>query len=327
MSWWRNKKVLVTGAGGFVGSHVVEELLRRGAKVTAGDRFESKVWRDNLKNVLPDVKRFKADFRDLAAAQKACKGQQIVLNLAAKVGGIAYNSAHHGSLFRENVLIASNVIEAARLSRVEKFLVTSSACVYARRCSIPTPEREGFVGDPEPTNAGYGWAKRMAEYLGKAYHDEYGMTVAIARPYNAYGPRDHYDSKDAHVIPSLVRRAVAGEDPLVVWGDGSPSRSFLYVEDMARGLVEVVEKYPEADPVNLGNDEETTIKELVETIKRLSGTKARLQWDKTKPLGQPRRRCDVRKAKKLVGFEARISLEEGLRRSIEWYRARRGRTR
>ena len=325
MSFWRGKKILVTGAGGFVGSHVVEELLRRGARVTAGDRFSSSVWRENLKAVLKDVRKLKGDFRSVSDCVKACRGQDVVLNLAAKVGGVSYNSTHHGSIFRDNVLIATNMIEAARQRDVARFLVVSTACVYPRHCAIPTPETEGFREAPEATNEGYGWAKRMAEYVGRAYKEQYGMSVAIARPYNAYGPRDHFDSPDSHVIAALVRRAVAEEDPMIVWGDGSPSRSFLYVEDMARGLIEVAEKYPEADPVNLGNDEETTIKSLAETIVRLSGSKARLKWDKAKPMGQPRRRCDVAKAKKVVGFRARVPLEEGLWRAIEWYRARRGR--
>jgi GDP-L-fucose synthase len=322
VGYWDRKKVLVTGGGGFIGSHVVELLLQTGSgvKVTVADR-PSPVKKRNLKSVWKDVRFLKAEFSDPVSCRKACKGQDIVLNLAASVGGVGYNSVHPGSLFRDNVAIGTNVLEAARQEGVERFLVVSSACVYPRDCAIPTPETDGFRDVPEKTNEGYGWAKRMAEYLGRAYAEEYGMSVAIARPYNAYGPRDHFDPARSHVIAALVKRVCDGESPLEVWGDGKTTRSFLYVEDFARGLLEVAEKYARADPLNIGADDEISVKDLAELILRLAGSRAELIFDPSKPSGQPRRHCDVTKAKKAIGYQARVGLPEGLAKTIEWYRA------
>ncbi|HXS99124.1 MAG TPA: NAD-dependent epimerase/dehydratase family protein [Elusimicrobiota bacterium] len=325
MGYWDHKKVLVTGGGGFIGSHVVELLLKAGrnVRVTVADR-PSPIKRRNLKAVWKDVRFLKAEFADPASCLRACKGQDVVLNLAASVGGVGYNSVHPGSLFRDNVAIGTNVLEAARKAEVGRFLVVSSACVYPRDCAIPTPETEGFRGVPEKTNEGYGWAKRMAEYLGRAYAEEYGMSVAIARPYNAYGPRDHFDPARSHVIAALVKRVCDGESPLKVWGDGSTTRSFLYVEDFARGLLEVAEKHPKSDPLNIGADDEISVKELAELILKLAGSRAKLVFDASKPSGQPRRHCDVEKAKKAIGYQARVALPEGLAKTIAWYREHEG---
>ena len=246
MSFWEGKKVLVAGGGGFIGSHVVERLLRnhRGVRVTAAGRMSAENKR-NLSEVLrhPGLRVIKGDLRDPRFCRKACKGQDVALNLAAIVGGVGYNSAHHASLFRDNMTLQINVLEAARLEGVKRYLVVSTACVYPRDCVIPTPETEGFRDEPELTNRGYGWSKRMGEYLGRAYAEEFGMKVAIVRPYNAYGPRDHYDLDKSHVIAALVRRVCEGESPLKVWGDGTSTRAFLYVDDFARGLLDVAEKY------------------------------------------------------------------------------------
>jgi GDP-L-fucose synthase len=322
LAYWDKKKVLVTGGGGFIGSHVVELLLRsgKGVTVTVADR-PSPAKKRNLKAVWKDISFKKAELSDPRAAVKLCRGQDVVLNLAASVGGVGWNSAHSASLFRDNVAIGVNVLEAARRADVGRFLVVSSACVYPRDCAIPTPESEGFRGEPEKSNEGYGWAKRMSEYAGRAYAAEFGMEVAIARPYNAYGPRDHFDAERSHVIAALVKRVCDGEDPVRVWGDGSVTRSFLYVEDFARGLLEVAEKHPKADPLNIGADEEISMRELAGLIVRLSGSRAKLAFDPSKPSGQPRRRCDTSKARRTIGFEARVSLTEGLARTIEWYRA------
>jgi GDP-L-fucose synthase len=321
LGYWDRKKVLVTGGGGFVGSHVVERLLAagRGARVTVADRLRPNK-RRNLAAVWKDIRFASAELSDPAACRRLCRGQDVVINMAASVGGVGWNSTHPASLFRDNTTVGLNVLEAARLAGVARYLVVSSACVYPRDCAIPTPETEGFRGAPETTNLGYGWAKRMHEFSGRAYADEYGMSVAIARPYNAYGPRDHFDPARSHVIAALVKRVCDGENPVKVWGDGSATRSFLYVEDFARGLLSVAEKYPKADPLNIGADDEISIKDLAGTIVRLAGTGARLVFDPSKPSGQPRRRCDVAKAKTEIGFEARVGLEEGLAKTIAWYR-------
>lgn len=318
-NFWRNKKVLVTGGAGFIGSHLVELLVEKGANVTVVDNLENGNL-DNLERVKEKIKFLKKNLQDLNSAKEACRGQEVVMNLAAKVGGIEFNKKHLGTMFRDNVLINTNVLEAARQENVERFLAVSSACVYPRFCTIPTPEEEGFKDVPEPTNEGYGWAKRMAEIQGRLYAQEFGMNIGIVRPYNAYGPRDHFDAEKSHVIPALIKRMFDGEDPLVVWGDGEQSRAFLYVEDFVRGLMEVIEKYPVPDPINIGTDEEIKIKNLIKLLLKLSAKNPKVFFDTTKPVGQPRRNCDTKKAKEKVGFEARITLEEGLKKTINWYK-------
>ena len=319
MGYWTRKKVLVTGGGGFIGSHVVELLAAAGAKVTVADRL-TPVKKRNLKAVWKDVAFKSADLLDPAAARKLCRGQQAVIHMAARVGGVGYNSVHHGSLFRDNMALALNMIEGARLAGVERYVPVSSACVYPGDSKIPTPESEGTRDRPERTNEGYGWAKRMSEYAARAYADEFGMSVAIPRPYNAYGPRDHFDPKVSHVIPALIKRVVDGESPLKVWGDGSATRSFVYVTDFARGVLETAERYAKADPLNIGADEEISVGDLARAIVRLAGTGARVEFDPSKPGGQARRHCDVSKAAAEIGFQAEVGLEEGLRRTIEWYK-------
>lgn len=323
MGFWDKKKVLVTGGAGFIGSHVVEELYRRGkgVKVTVADDLRNGS-RANLAKV-KDVKLLDADLLDFEACKKACKGQDIVLNLVAKVGGVGYNARHPGTMFRDNISLQNNMLEAARLAKVERFLVVSSACVYPKLCTIPTPETEGFKDWPEDTNDGYGWAKRMFEFQAMAYHREFGMRFAIARPYNCYGPRDHFDPEVSHVIPALIRRVLDGEDPVRVWGDGTQTRAFLYVEDLARGLLEVTERYAECDPVNLGTTEEVSIRQLVGMVLEACGSTAKAEFDPSKPSGQPRRNCDNTKALNKVGYKTQVSLKEGLRRTVDWYRGQR----
>lgn len=322
--YWDRKKVLVTGGGGFVGSHLVEALVAvgRGVRVTVVGRSALQA-RRHLSGVWRDIRFVSADLFDPSAARRVCRGQDMVLNLAASVGGVGWNSVHHASLFRDNIALGMNVLEGARRAGVGRFLAVSSACVYPRDCEIPTPESEGFRGRPEATNEGYGWAKRMSEYAGAAYAGEFGMEVAVARPYNAYGPRDHFDYERSHVIAALVRRVCDGADPVRVWGTGRATRSFLYVSDLARGLLDVAAKYPKADPLNLGTDEEVSIGNLARMIVRLAGTGAKLLFDPSKPSGQPRRRCDTTRSARTIGFRARVSLEEGLSRTIAWYRENR----
>lgn len=219
-----------------------------------------------------------------------------------------------------NIQIFMNMLESSRKLDVERFLTVSSACVYPRHCTIPTPEEEGFLSVPEPTNEGYGWAKRMEEFLSMTYKTEYGMKIAIARPYNAYGPRDNFDPKSSHVIPSLIKRVLDGENPLDVWGSGNQTRSFLYVEDFVEGILLTCEKYAVADPVNIGSDDETTIRDLVNLILNICKCDSKVIFDRSKPEGQPRRKCDTTKAKKVLGFEARTPLKEGLKNTIDWYK-------
>ncbi|MBI5884332.1 MAG: NAD-dependent epimerase/dehydratase family protein [Elusimicrobia bacterium] len=321
--FWKDKAVLVTGGAGFAGSHVVEELLRRDhtVRVTVADDLSSGR-RENLRSVYKKVRFVRGDLRELENAMTACRGQSAVLHLAARVWGVEYNQKHPASMFRDNVLLAAQVLEAARSCEVERFLMTSSVCVYPREAAIPTPESEGFAGTPEPTNEGYGWAKRMGEFMARAYHREYGLKVAIVRPANAYGPRDHFESEHSHVISALIRRVARGEDPLKVWGDGSQTRSFLYVDDFARGIVDACERCAESEPINIGAPEEVSIRSLAETIVKLSGSKVRLEFEPSQPSGQARRACDTTRAREVLGFVPKVSLEEGLKKTIEWYKAK-----
>ena len=319
-SFWKGKRVLVTGGNGFVGSHLTEILLTQGAGVTVvGREKPSGVRFLDLKN--PSIRYHSVDLSSTRPTViSLCRNKDVVFHLAARVAGIGYNSTHPATMLRDNLAMAMTMFEAARLAQVPRMQFVSSACVYPRFCTIPTPESEGLLDEPEPTNYGYGWAKRMGEILARSYADEYGMKISIVRPYNGYGPRDNFDPRTSHVIPALIRRVVSGENPVVVWGDGSPTRSFLYVSDFARGLMEAVEKYPEPDPVNIGTEEEIRIGDLAKLVVELSGSKAQVIFDTTRPNGQPRRNCDTRKAKEKIGFTARVPLREGLKKTIEWYR-------
>lgn len=318
-NFWENKKVLVTGGAGFIGSHVVEKLVEKGSEVTVLDNLQNGNL-INLKSVEGKFKFIKGDCTDSRIAEKACDKQEVVVNLAARVGGIEYNRTHQSTMLRDNLMIGEVVLEAARKKGAERFLVVSSACVYPHNASIPTSESEGFLDEPEPTNGGYGWAKRMNEKLGMYYAEEFGMKVGIVRPYNCYGPRDHFDPKVSHVIPALIKRVVDGENPVKVWGSGKQTRAFIFVEDLVEGMIAAIEKYPVPDPINLGTDEEVTIKELVKKIVNLSGKKSEIVFDTSKPDGSPRRNSDNRKAKEKLNFTPKVLLGEGLKKTIDWYR-------
>ncbi len=315
--FWHGKRVVVTGGGGFIGSHVVERLLGVAGSVVVPTRNSTVP--QHLKH-LPDVELVRGDLREAEIASRACQGADVVLMLAAIVGGIEYNMAHQGSVFRDNIGVYLATLEAARLASVGRVLVTSSACVYPRFCKLPTPESEGFEGRPEPTNEGYGWAKRMEEFLAGAYAKEFGMSVAVARPYNAYGPRDNFDPASSHVIPALVRKAFDPDtDEIVVWGSGQQSRSFLYVTDFADGLLRICERAPDAEPTNVGADEESTIGHIAQEIARLAGTGKSVRFDTSKPEGQPRRHCDTARLETLYDFRARVPLTAGLERTVAYF--------
>jgi GDP-L-fucose synthase len=322
-AFFARRSVAVTGASGFIGSHVVEQLLALGACVTAVTRQASPA---NLAHLGCDIEIHKADLNNLADARQALRGASAVLHLAAVVGGLEFNVSKPATIFQTNLQCFFNAIQAARQAGVERFLVTSSACVYPRHCSIPTPETEGFLNEPEPTNSGYGWAKRMEEFLGAKYAAEFGLPVAIARPYNAYGPRDNFDPATSHVIPALIVKAFQTPDHyLRVWGDGSHSRSFLYVDDFARGLLEVAARLPTADAVNIGADDETTIAEtaciIASLVSEIRKTVIEPVFDPAGLTGQPRRKCDATKARSLLGYEALVDIREGLKRTVEWFAA------
>ena len=317
-NFWDKKCVLVTGGLGFIGGHLVEKLMASGAVVSVLDNVSNPSLRKE-KIAPKNVTVIRGECKDETVAEHACKNIDVVMHLAAKVAGIEYNNQHPGTMLAENLLIETVMIEAARRSKVGHFLVVSSAVVYPINATIPTPESEGFTGEPDKPNKGYGWAKRMSELLGKYYYEEFGMHVAIVRPYNCYGPGDHFFPEPTHVVPSLIRRVVDGENPVTVWGTGNQIRAFLYVEDLVTGMMLAVEKYGVADPINLGSDEEVSVKELIKKILNASGRQANVVFDTSKPDGSPRRNSDNTNAKEMLGFVAGTSLSEGLTKTIEWY--------
>ena len=309
----------MAGGGGFIGSHLVERLVRSGALVRVLSRSTEKV-RWNLRDCLDRIELIQGDLSRLEDCVRSVRSQDAVFNLAGDVGGIGYNFNRHGITFLSNVSVNIVLLEAARLENVERYECTSSTCVYSREKSLCAKEEDGFVGDPEPTVLGYGWAKRVAELQARFYAADYGIKVAIVRPSNAYGPRDDFSPETSHVIPALIRRVFESSNDITVWGSGRQTRSFVYVEDVVRGIMDVTERYAVADPINLGTQEEITIEELVKLIIRLIGKNLRLRFDASKPEGQPRKFADISKAREKIGWKAEFALEDGLRKTISWYK-------
>ncbi|MCB0208388.1 MAG: SDR family NAD(P)-dependent oxidoreductase [Anaerolineae bacterium] len=319
MSFWRGKRILVTGGAGFIGSHLVEQLLGAGAQVRVCGRSRQKLF-DKIGSAANEVEFLEGDLADLEFAEQACRQQEAVFHLAAMVAGVGYNSTHPGSILFDNATIGLNILEAAVRQDVERISLTSSACIYRRYASVPTPEVEGFLDDPEPSNLGYGWAKRFLEVQARCYVEQYPIKIALPRPYNAYGPRDDFDWETSHVIPALIRKVIEGQNPIKVWGDGSQTRAFLYVTDFVAGLMLSLEHYATCDPVNIGSEEEVTIAALIQMIIDLVGSEAEIAFDTSQPGGQPRRIGDYTKAHEIFNFEAQVPLAEGLRRTITWYK-------
>ncbi len=313
---WADKNVLVTGGGGFVGSHLVDRLLDAKAQVTVVGRSE---FPTRLKPVSNKIKYIQTDLSVLDNCRQITKGIDDVFHLASSVAGIGYNISHHADMFRINTALNFNMLEASRLENVEKYQCTSSTCIYPRETIIPTPETEGFVDDPEPTVQGYGWAKRVSEIQARLYALDYGMNISIIRPTNIYGPRDNFDPLTSHVIPALIRKMIESENSVTIWGSGNQTRSFIYVKDVTRSMMEIIEKYTNADPINIGTDEEITIHDLAYLILKLSKRKLKLVFDKTKPEGQQRKFADITKAKKILNWSPDYTLELGLEKTIEWY--------
>ncbi len=305
-SFWKGKSVVVTGGTGFLGRAVVRLLEGVGANVRATRSSEH-------------------DLRDAAAARDALADAQVVINLAARVGGIGYNRRNPAPLLRDNLLIAVNVFDAALDNEVEKLVTAGSVCAYPKFTPVPFSEDDIWNGYPEESNAPYGVAKRAAQELADTYRRQHGLDAVVPVMANLYGPGDNFDLEDSHVVPAMIRKFIeAGErgDPSVeIWGTGSASREFLYVDDGARALLLAAERLKVSDPVNIGTGRETKIKELAETIQSLSGFEGEIAWDATKPDGQPERSLNVSRARELIGFEAETALEDGLRETIEWFRA------
>jgi GDP-L-fucose synthase len=298
---------LVTGGGGFLGTHVVERLQAEGIEPIVARRRQYDLTRwDDTERLFADAK------------------PELVLHLAAEVGGIGANRDNPGRYWYSNLMMGAHVIEQSRLHGVDKLLVLGTVCAYPKFAPVPFNEDDLWNGYPEETNAPYGVAKKSLLVGGQGYREQYGLNAIFLLPVNLYGPRDNFHPTNAHVIPDLIRKMsdaqARGEREVVLWGDGSPTREFLYVDDAAEGIVLAALRYDQPEPVNLGTGEEISIKDLAELIGEATGFEGEIVWDTSKPNGQPRRKLDTTRAQELFGFEAKTPFREGVARTVAWYR-------
>lgn len=310
-AFWRDKRVIVTGGAGFLGSVVVDRVRARGAAAVIAPRT-----RDYDLREIVQVRKLLDDARP-----------DVVIHLAARVGGIGANREHPADFFYDNLMMGVQLMHEAWRKGVAKFVAIGTVCAYPKFTPVPFKEEDLWNGYPEETNAPYGLAKKMLLVQSQAYREQYGFNSLFLLPVNLYGPRDNFDPSSSHVIPALIKKALeakdAGSHEMMVWGDGSPTREFLYVEDAAEGILLATERYNDSEPVNLGSSHEISIRELTELIAKLTGFEGHIRWDTDKPNGQPRRKLDVSRARERFGFEAHTSFQDGLRRTIEWYRSSR----
>lgn len=304
-AFWKDKRVLITGGHGFLGTHLVAQLSALSPKEL----------------VVPTSKE--CDFRDLSQVKNAVDGMDMIIHLAAKVGGIGYNQEIPGEMFYDNLMMGVQLMEEARRANVSKFVALGTICAYPKFTPIPFREEDLWNGYPEETNAPYGLAKKMLLVQAQSYRAQYGYNAIYLLPVNLYGPGDNFNPRSSHVIPALIKKFVdakkSGATSVTVWGTGKPTREFLYVEDAARGIILASEKYNESEPVNLGSSFEISIRDLAETIGRVVGFEGDIVWDETKPDGQPRRKLDTSRAKECFNFESSTPFDEGLKKTVEWY--------
>ncbi|MBK8274824.1 MAG: GDP-L-fucose synthase [Nitrospira sp.] len=309
MSFWKDKRVVVTGGAGFLGSFVVDLLGDKGCRQI----------------VVPRSKDY--DLVQMDAVQRLYSDARpdLVIHLAARVGGIGANQANPGRFFYDNLMMGTQLIEVGRQRGLKKFVALGTICAYPKFAPIPFKEDDIWNGYPEETNAPYGLAKKMMLAQSQAYRDQYGFNSIVLFPVNLYGPRDNFDLQTSHVIPALIRKCVSakeeGRTEITLWGDGSPTREFLYVEDAAEGILLAAEQYEGNLPVNLGTGEEISIRDLARLIAAEVGFTGQIQWDATKPNGQPRRCLDVSRAKQLFGFQSRHGLSDGVRKTVQWFQS------
>lgn len=312
-TFWRNKRVIVSGGSGFLGSVVVRKLQARGAQEIIVPR--------KAQYDLTQIEAVRQLIADTATPQPV----DMVIHLAARVGGIGSNRAHPAEFFYDNLMMGTALFHESWRAGIEKFVALGTICAYPKYTPLPFKEENLWDGYPEETNAPYGLAKKMLLVQSQSYREQYGYNSIFLLPVNLYGPGDNFDLETSHVIPGLIRKiltaAAHGEPQMVAWGDGTPTREFLYVDDAAEGILLAAERYNQSEPVNLGSSYEISIKDLWTMIARLTGFSGEVIWDTSKPNGQPRRKLDVTRARDFFGFESKVSFEEGLKRTIEWYRA------
>ena len=296
---WKSKNVLVTGGNGFLGSRLVKILKEKNTK----------------KIVIPDSKKY--DLRNVDNCASVLKEIDIVFHLAAKVGGIGLNQSKPGELFYDNLMMGVNLMEEARKNKIEKFISLGTICSYPKFTPLPFKENSIWDGYPEETNAPYGLAKKMLLVQSQAYKQQYGFESITIFPTNIFGPNDNFDESSSHVIPAIIKKVMNAiqnnDDCISLWGDGTPTRDFLYVDDAASGILLAAEKYSDPEPLNLGNGKEISIKDLANLILKTMNTDLKISWETEKPNGQPRRCVSIEKAKNKIGFQPKISLEEGLK--------------
>jgi len=315
--YWKGRRVIVTGGAGFLGRHVTANLTEKGATEIYIPRIED----FNLVDAA-EIRRMYAD-----ALRGTEPGRTTVIHLAANVGGIGANLEHPAEFFYDNLMMGVELIHQAYKLGIGKFVAIGTVCAYPKFTPVPFKEDDLWIGYPEETNAPYGLAKKMMLVQAQAYRQQYGFNAIFLLPVNLYGPGDNFNLRTSHVIPALIRKALEARDSgahsLSLWGDGSPTREFLYVEDAADGIVTAAEKYNGADPVNLGSGYEISIRDLAGMIARHTGFTGELVWETDKPNGQPRRALDVSRAKERFGWQAKMPFEEGIRRTVQWYKEHR----
>jgi GDP-L-fucose synthase len=308
-AFWSDKRVVVTGGAGFLGSFLVERLRAKDCRAV----------------VVPRSKDYDLVEMDAVRRLYADAKPDVVIHLAARVGGIGANQANPGRFFYDNLMMGTQLIEVGRQLGIKKFVAIGTICAYPKYAPIPFKEDDLWAGFPEETNAPYGLAKKMMLVQSQAYRQQYGFNSIVLFPVNLYGPRDNFDLETSHVIPALIRKCAEaqqnGKPEIVLWGDGTPTREFLYVEDAAEGILLAAEQYNDSRPLNLGTGEEISIKTLADIIAAEVGFHGRILWDPTKPNGQPRRCLDISRIKQTIGFQPTHSLRDGLKKTIQWYRA------
>jgi len=307
-NFWSKQRILVTGGAGFLGRYVIDGLLKRGVK--------------RKQIIIPRSKL--VDLRKLSHIQNAVKDIDIVIHLAAKVGGIGFNQEHPGEMFYDNIIMGTQLLHESWRAKVKKFTALGTICCYPKFTPVPFREKDLWEGYPEETNAPYGLAKKMLLVQSQAYRQQYNFNSIFLLPVNLFGPGDNFDPKSSHVIPALIKKVfeakLQNKNEVIVWGTGKATREFLFVEDAAEAILFATEKYNKPEPMNLGAGFEISIKDLVMLVVTIIGYKGKIIWDETKPDGQPRRKLDTSRAKKEIGFVAKTKFEDGLRKTISWYK-------